>query len=369
MSSKGSIKKIRVNLKHAPYTIYIGKDIFKKIPSYLNKLKLGNFGIVITSPKIYSLYRKAIQSNFGSKNFKIIKVADGEIAKSQNWLFKVIDGIIRSDDYKCRPFIVCLGGGTIGDLGGFVAAIYKRGIPYIQVPTTLLAQIDSSIGGKTAIDLPAAKNILGAFYQPKAVFIDPAFLSTLPLAQFKEGLAEVIKYGVIKDAVFFRFLKANHRKIFMSDSSCILKILSTCTKIKAKIVEEDERETKSLRTILNFGHTFAHALESSLKYRKISHGQAVSLGMIYAGKLSLLRRKCSKKALVELIDTLKLFSLPISITFDLAKTYKSLIHDKKFISGKIRMVLLRKIGKVEVSEDIRPHDLKRTFKLLKPSLH
>lgn len=369
MSPKSTVKTIAVNLKANHYSIHIANNLFKKLPFHINKLKLGDFGIIITSSKVYSLYQKTIRKNFPVKNYKIIKVVDGESAKSRKWLFKVIDEIIRANDWRKRPFIVCLGGGTVGDLGGFIAAIYRRGIPYIQVPTTLLAQIDSSIGGKTAIDTPQAKNILGAFYQPKAVFIDPNLLSTLPTVNFKEGLAEVIKYGVIKDLKLFQFLKSNHKKILKRDRASILKIVTACVKIKAKIVEADEKETKGLRTTLNFGHTFAHALESSSRYKKISHGKAVALGMIYAANLSLLLGKCKPKALFELSTILKLFALPTSVTFNSVRTYETLLHDKKFISGKIRMVLLRAIGRVEVCEGIAPSKIKKAFKVFDSGLH
>ncbi|RLC33488.1 MAG: 3-dehydroquinate synthase, partial [Candidatus Nealsonbacteria bacterium] len=257
--------------------------------------------------------------------------------------------------------IACLGGGTIGDLGGFAASIYKRGIPYIQIPTTLLAQIDSSIGGKTAIDLNIAKNILGSFYQPKAVFIDPIFLKTLPLPEIKQGLAEIIKYGVIKNKDFFFFLKKNYKKILKLDKACILKIINICAGMKAQIVSQDEKEKKGLRTILNFGHTLAHALESSLRYKKLSHGEAVSLGMLYAAQLSYHLGKCNKKCLEEILQMIKLFGLPYRISFDPLSLYKSLCYDKKFISGKIRMVLVKEIGRVKVVENINPNSVKKAF--------
>lgn len=350
---------IRVNLKTNPYDIHIGRDLIKEVPSRVKKLNIGNFGIVITSPKIYSLHKKTINSAFKSGEYKIVKVADGEKAKSKEWLFKVINEMVKADTLKRKIFVVCLGGGTIGDLGGFAASIYKRGAPYVQVPTTLLAQIDSSIGGKTAIDLPQAKNILGSFFQPKAVFIDPNFLSTLPAKEIKEGLAEVIKYGVIKDEIFFNFLKKNYKEILRLEPSRVLKVISACAKIKAKIVGEDEKEKKGIRTILNFGHTFAHALESCSQYKNISHGKAVSLGMLYAAKLSVLLKKCGKKEAEKLLSALKLFSLPTKIKFNPSMLYNSLIYDKKFISGKIRMVLLKKIGKVEVVEGITPKNIKK----------
>jgi len=276
-------------------------------------------------------------------------------------LLKVVEEIVKADGWGKRLFLICLGGGTVGDLGGFAASIYKRGIPYVQIPTTLLSQIDSSIGGKTAIDLNEAKNILGTFYQPRAVFIDPAFLTTLPASEIKQGLAEAIKYGAIKDKRLFYFLKNNHKEIKELKPSYVLRLILACAAIKAKIVEEDEKELKGLRTILNFGHTLAHALESTLAYKKITHGQAVSLGMLYATTLSYLMKKCSRHDLQEISQIIKIFSLLAKISFNPLTLYKSLSYDKKFISGKIRMVLLKKIGQVEVVDGIPLPKIKKTL--------
>ena len=357
------MKTISVKLKKDPYRIHIGYSLLREVPKYIKKLKLGNFGLVITSAKILSLHRQGIKRVFGGKNYKITTVIDGEKAKSKKWLNKVIGEVVRADTLNRKLFIICLGGGTVGDLGGFVASIYKRGIPYIQIPTTLLGQIDSSIGGKTAIDLKEAKNILGAFYQPKAVFIDPTFLKTLSAREMKQGLAEAIKYGAIKSKEFFNFLKQNHKKILKGNSTCILKLISVCASIKAKIVAADEREKRGLRTILNFGHTLAHGLESSLKYKRLSHGEAVSLGMLYATYLSKVLKKCSEREVNQMEEIIKLFSLPTKIKFNTLALYKSMTYDKKFTSGKIRMVILRKIGRVEVIEGISPQNIKKTLKI------
>ncbi|MBU0693470.1 MAG: 3-dehydroquinate synthase [Candidatus Omnitrophica bacterium] len=356
------METIKVNLKNNPYNIYLGYNLINKVPSYIKKLNIGNLGIILTSAKVYSLYKDLLKSTFGERDYKIIKVIDGEGVKSKKWLFKVIEEIMKADGWGKRVFIVCLGGGTIGDLGGFAASIYKRGIPYIQIPTTLLAQIDSSIGGKTAIDLKDAKNILGTFYQPRAVFIDPFFLTTLTTKEVKEGLAEAIKYGIIRRKDFFYFLKDNYRKIIELKTSCILKLISTCVEIKVKIVEDDEKEKKGIRTILNFGHTFAHALETSCKYRKISHGEAISIGMLYAGRLSFLLGKCKMEATEEIRDIIKCFSLPAEIRFDYTTLCKAMTYDKKFIGGKVRMVLLKKIGEVEVAENIALKDIRKSLK-------
>ena len=358
------MKTINVKVKENPYNIYIDYNLTGKIPAYIKKLNLGNFGIIIASKKVLSLHKKLINKTFSKKSYKIISVIDGEKAKSKKWLFKVIEAVVRADKLRRKVFVVCLGGGTIGDLGGFAASIYKRGIPYVQIPTTLLAQIDSSIGGKTAIDLNIAKNILGSFYQPRAVFIDPLFLKTLPNKEMKQGMAEAIKYGIIKSKDFFEFLKKNHEKIIKLDKTSILKVINTCAQIKAKIVSADEKEKKGLRTILNFGHTLAHALESCLQYKKITHGEAVALGMLYVTGLSYSLKMCNKACINEINEILKLFKLPRKIKANYLSLYKSLTYDKKFISGKIRMVLLKKIGQVQVIEGIKPQNLNKAFKSL-----
>lgn len=356
------LKTIPVQLKENSYEIKIGHGCFKKILKYLNPLKLGNYGIVIVSSKVYDLYKNLIKNTFKAKDFKIIKVINGEKLKSRKWLFHVINEILKTDTWGRKIFILCLGGGTVGDLGGFVASMYKRGVPYLHIPTTLLAQIDASIGGKTAIDLNEAKNILGSFYQPKTVIIDPNFLTTLSKKELKQGIAEAIKYGLIIDEDFFYFLKKNHKRIEDLDPASISKLIHTCASIKAKIVEKDEKEIKGLRTILNFGHTLGHALESSLKYQKISHGEAIAIGMIFATKLSYFLGKCDKNVVNEVIEMIKLFKIPTKINFDYISLYKSLTYDKKFVSGKIRMVLIKKIGEVEVVEGISPEKIKKILK-------
>lgn len=356
------MKIIPLKLQKNAYNIYIGYKLMPFVARWIENAKLGNYGVVVTSNRIYSLHKRMLKSALKSKRFKVIKVIDGEKAKSKQYLLKLTTEIVKADTLGRKLFLVCFGGGTLGDLGGFTAAIYKRGIPYIQIPTTFLSQIDSSIGGKTGIDIPEAKNILGAFYQPKAVFIDPLFLSTLPPEELKQGLAEAIKYGAIKDKELFYFLKHNSRKIIRLDPACLLKIITACVKIKSRIVEEDETETKGVRTILNFGHTFAHALESCLKYKAISHGEAVALGMQYAARLSLLLKICNPSTLNELTAIIKRFSLPYRIKFDYPTLYKSLSYDKKFTSGKIRMVLIKTIGEVKVTEGIKREKIRQTLK-------
>ncbi|OQX80908.1 MAG: 3-dehydroquinate synthase [Candidatus Omnitrophica bacterium 4484_70.1] len=350
---------IKVNLVEASYKIYIEKNLMKKIPSYIKETNAGNFSIILTTIKIYSLYKKYIKQTFKSLPHKVIPLVDGERAKSKECFFRVIEKIMKIDDIKRRIYIISLGGGVIGDLGGFVASLYKRGIPYFQIPTTFLAQIDASIGGKTAINLKKAKNIIGTFHQPKAVFIDPLFLTTLTSKQIKEGLAEVIKYSVIKDEKLFSLLIDNSQKILKLDMDVILPIISHCARIKARIVEKDEKERKGIRTILNFGHTIGHALETMLKYKKLTHGEAVSLGMICEGYISYYLNQCRKEDLQKLIKIIEIFSLPTKVSFDYSDFFQAMKYDKKFIYGGIRMVIFKKIGEVEVRKDIPLKIVKR----------
>ncbi|MDD5195636.1 MAG: 3-dehydroquinate synthase, partial [Candidatus Omnitrophica bacterium] len=329
---------INVKLQENPYDIYIENGLCTKLYPYIKSLKLGDFALIITSRKVYSLYGRVIAQAFKALPHNIIPVPDGEKAKSFSWFLKILSHAAKLDSWNKRLFIVCLGGGTITDLGGFVAAVYKRGTPYIQIPTTLLGQIDAAIGGKTAIDLKEAKNIVGAFYQPKAVFIDPIFLNTLSDVHIKEGIAEAIKYGVISNKNLFYFLRDNYKAILGLEPTAILRVIGDCVRIKAQIVACDEKEKKGLRTMLNFGHTFAHALEAASAYKNLSHGQAVSLGMLYAAKLSLSLGKCSGEQGDELTNLIRLFSLPTHCRFNYLSLYKAMCYDKKFISGKIRMV-------------------------------
>jgi len=343
--------EIKVKLK-SPYNIYIGYNIIEKVPRYMKQLNLSSSGVVVTSKKVFRLYKQLLLKVFPPDKFIILPVADGEGAKSKKYLFKVIDAIISCDKFSQKPSLVCFGGGTVGDLASFAASIYKRGIPYVQIPTTLLAQVDSSVGGKTAIDLKIAKNILGTIYQPKAVFVDLSFLATLSQKQIREGLAEVIKYAIIKKKSLFAYLKKNSAKILQLDSKVMLKIIADCLQIKANVVASDEGETKGIRTILNYGHTLAHALESVGSYQSISHGEAVAIGMVYAGYLSSYLKQCSCDIIDQIKSILELFGLPTTIDCDYKRIWESMRYDKKFIAGKIRMVLVREIGKVVVQENV-----------------
>ncbi len=356
------MKIIKINLPKNSYNIYIKQRLFANITKHIGSIAPGNFALIITSRLVLKLYEKDIATAFAGFPHSVFALPDGEGAKTKESLFKLLQKIINEDKLGRKVFIVCLGGGTIGDVGGFAAAIYKRGIPYIQVPTTLLSAIDASIGGKTAIDLKEAKNILGAFYHPRAVFIDPVFLGTLDSKQITEGIAEAVKYAVIRNQGFFDFLSANFREIISLEPASIAKVINTCAGIKARIVSADDTEKKGIRTVLNFGHTFAHALETASKYKKVSHGEAVAAGMLYAAYLSNRLGLCNMGELCRLRDLLKKFGLPVKHKYDFKAVYKTMHYDKKNISGKFRMALLVKIGRVKIVDGISERLVDKTIK-------
>lgn len=360
--------KIIVNLKTDPYPIFIGRGVSEKLPRFLADKDIGNYAVVITQRKIVSLHKGRIGCLLKGIPYRIVYVPQGETAKSQEWAFRIIETLLSENKgvLKKRIFLVCLGGGVVGDVGGFIASIYKRGIPFIQVPTTLLAQVDASIGGKTAINVRQAKNMVGTFYQPQAVFIDPEFITTLPKRELRQGFAEVIKYAAIKDKDLFTFLDKNSSEIQKLVPRYLEKIITRCAQIKAEIVSCDEKEKKGLRTILNFGHTIGHALEAALCYRRdFHHGEGVALGMICAAGISVKLGLCSQSVAEKLADLIKKYSLPVTARFDTQKVLASLTYDKKFVRGSIRMVLLTFVGKTRVCSRINLADIKKSLLKIK----
>jgi len=336
------------------YPIVIGHGILGKFPRYIRGLGLGKDALIISHPFIERLHGAQLSAALKKAGYtvKILNVPEGEKSKSAAIALRLLKQISAYDVDK-KIFIIALGGGVVGDLAGFVAAIYKRGVPYIQVPTTLLAQIDSSIGGKTAIDLAAGKNLVGAFYQPKLVFADTGVLKTLDKRQIRNGLAEAIKYGIIGDAKLFGFIEANHKKFLKGDIKVLNFIVRRCARIKAKIVSEDEKETKGLRTVLNFGHTVGHAVEAAGRYDQYHHGESVGLGMRVAARISLTLGLLAASQELRINRLISSVGLPEKIKgVRLAKILDLMRHDKKFTAGHNRFVLVQKIGKVKVVNDI-----------------
>jgi len=354
------MKKITLHLTGRNYPIVV-TDSFSLLPRYLKRINAGNYACIVTNSKIKRLFARQVTSVLKKaaidSNFFLIR--DTEASKSFEVARLLIEKILKIDKKK-KIFIVALGGGVVGDLAGFVACIYKRGVPFMQIPTTLLGQVDSSIGGKVAIDVKEAKNIIGAFYQPCLVYSNLATLKTLPLTEIKIGLAEIIKYAVISDRNLFKTLENKMELLLNRQKKILEQVIFICARIKSLIVEKDEKEKKGLRTILNFGHTFGHAIEAACAYsKKVSHGQAIAIGMLMACDLSVSLGLCSNETRGRLRDLIKRAGLPTHIRgLKLKDILLAMKYDKKFIHGKNRLVLPLSIGKVGVFEDIDERKIK-----------
>lgn len=356
---------LKLNLKKSPYTIIIGSGILNHLGKYVSKLNIGCDAYVLTNAFIKNKYgrllNKTLKESGFTVRFKI--VPDTEKSKSLEVAASVIRGITHYDKKK-KIFIVAFGGGVIGDLAGFIASIYKRGVPYIQVPTTLLAQVDSSIGGKTAIDLSQGKNLVGAFYQPRLVFSDCNILRTLDKRQVQSGLAEVIKYGVIKDAGLFNYLEKSYQDILDLKLAALTFIVMRASQIKAKIVRQDEREEKGIRTVLNFGHTIGHAIEAATRYKGYNHGEAVALGMLVASDISKKLNLINNATAQRIENLITAAGLPFKIEkTPIGEIIKMHYHDKKFTGSQNKFVLLQGIGKTKVVRNIPLKIIRQALKM------
>ncbi len=342
------MQQVRVTLKDRSYSITIGKGVSRFLLREIKRHFPSNRFVLLTNTTVLRLYRSHLRSLLGKNLEKsILVIPDGEKYKTLSQVEKIYHQMAKLRVDR-KTGLVAFGGGVVGDIGGFVAATYLRGIPFIQVPTTLLSQVDSSVGGKTGVDLPFGKNLVGAFYQPKSVLIDTDFCKTLPRREFVCGLAEVIKYGIIRDSTFFNFLEKNLPKILALNPQVLEKMIGRSCAIKAEIVSRDETETTGLRSLLNFGHTVGHAIETLSGYNQIHHGEAVALGMIYAATLSHKRGLCSLHVFERILGLLEQTGLPTNWPSYSHSAYKKVIAlDKKVSGNKIRYIALKKIGQAK----------------------
>lgn len=346
------MKKLTVDLEKRSYPIYIGEKI-EKLGFYIKKQYSTRKVFVVTNTKVNKLYFNNLKDHLKKDGFEVssIVISDGE-------QYKTLETIkdIYTKAFEARldrhSLLIALGGGVVGDLAGFAAGTYLRGLPFIQVPTTLLSMVDSSVGGKTGFDLAEGKNLIGLFYQPKLVWIDTATLSTLPKRQWCNGLAEVIKYGIIMDNNFFKYLEKN--KDVLREDKTAEKIIYRCCQLKAEVVQKDEFEEKGVREILNFGHTFGHAIETLTEYKIYCHGEAVAIGMVMAGELAVKMGIFSQDEQHRIEKIIFDSGLPVSLKEKLPaeKMISSMLRDKKALAGKLRLVLPEKIGKVNVYSDV-----------------
>ncbi|MFH0855193.1 MAG: 3-dehydroquinate synthase [Candidatus Omnitrophota bacterium] len=348
------MRVIRVKLRSRSYDIVIGSGALCLLGKYAKKLGLGNSAYIITNPLVRKMCFSRLDKELKKSglDFRVKVIPDTEKSKSIAVLSSVINDLARFD-LKRRTFVIALGGGVVGDLSGLVASIYKRGIPYVQIPTTLLAQVDSAIGGKSAVDLEEGKNLIGAIYQPRVVLSDIGLLKTLPVRQLRSGLAEAIKYGIIKDIALFAYLERNYKDVLKTKREALQRVVGDSSRIKADIVQRDEREEKGLRTALNFGHSAGHAIEAASGFNKYTHGEAVALGMLVAleisRKLGLINNALNSR--VE--DVIRKAGLPTRINrVTLSRIIKVFYRDKKFIGAKNRLVLSAGLGRVKIIENV-----------------
>ena len=341
---------IKVGLGKQSYDVVIGPGSLQQIGRHLHSLGCSGRVGIVTNPTIQRLHGASLKRAIVQAGFRccLISIPDGESAKTLRWVSYILDELVKHR-FERRSVLVALGGGVIGDLAGFAASMYLRGIPFVQVATTLVAQVDSSVGGKTGVNHPLGKNLIGAYYQPALVLSDTNTLQTLPGREWLAGLAEVIKYGVIADKMFFSFLEERMESILAMRDEDVQKVVKRCCEIKARIVAKDERET-GLRRILNYGHTIGHALESLGRYRKYIHGEAVAIGMVYEAMLAHHLKFCAHDLVTRQYALIKRTGLPVRMpSHSFSKLWEALRHDKKVVQGTVYCVLPTSMGNVRVA--------------------
>lgn len=346
---------VHVGLAERSYDIHIGLDNLSAIGELVDGLDDISHIVIITDSNVRELYGETILKSLSQKNFQvdIMSVPAGESSKSVSILEELWQQMLSLGADR-KTVIITLGGGVVGDLAGFVAASYGRGIRFIQIPTTLLATVDSSVGGKVGINLPAAKNMVGAFWQPQAVLIDVAVLQSLPARDYCAGLAEVVKYGVIQDENFFSQLENNVGLILERDPEFMRDVIARCCELKAYVVEQDERETTGLRAILNYGHTFCHAIEACTGYGTYLHGEAVAIGMLCASRMAEALGRITPEDTARQHHLLEQLNLPTALPRDVEREpmVEAMKRDKKTEHGKIRFILPTRIGHVELVDNV-----------------
>lgn len=342
-----------VNLGERSYPIYIEQGLFSH-PDIFKAIKAKQKVMVVTNTTIDPLYLGTIKTLLTNLNLTVesISVPDGEQYKSLDTLNSIFSALLEHN-FARDCILIALGGGVIGDLVGFAAACYQRGVEFIQIPTTLLSQVDSSVGGKTAVNHPLGKNMIGAFYQPQSVIIDINCLNTLPQREFSAGLAEVIKYGIIFDADFFTWLESHINELMNLEPDSLKYAIRRCCELKADVVERDEKEQGD-RALLNLGHTFGHAIEAQMGYGNWLHGEAVSVGMLMACETALRLGCMTNEQLSRIKSLLQKANLPVSAPVEMpVETYMPhMMRDKKVLEGKLRLVIPIGIGKACVKQDI-----------------
>jgi len=358
---KQALQTVAVDLGERSYPIYIGDALLtdpNKLGELLQPCIRGQQVAVITNATVAGLYGDQVQAALAGYSVDVFVMQDGEQYKNLDTYAAAMD-FLMSHRHNRTTCLIALGGGVVGDLTGFVAATFQRGVDFVQIPTTLLAQVDSSVGGKTAVNHPAGKNMIGAFYQPRCVIIDSATLQSLPAREYAAGLAEVVKYGVIADAELFAWMENNLEQLNVRDPAALAHVIRRSCEIKAEVVAQDEREG-GIRAILNFGHTFGHAIENLAGYGTWLHGEAVAVGMVMAARFSerlQLLPQGQAKRLEQLLCSLQ---LPVALqeAVDPEAMLQAMGMDKKAMDGRLRFVISDGFGAAAVTDDYDPQALR-----------
>lgn len=354
MKTSESSNHVPVSLGDRSYQVLIQPRILPQIGRVLHDVGLSGRVGIVTNTIVNEFYGRAVLRSLKQAGFSpfLVVIPDGEQAKSMHWLSKILDALV-TQRLERQDVVLALGGGVVGDVAGFAASVYLRGVPFVQVPTTLVAQVDSSVGGKTGVNHPIGKNLIGAFYQPRVVVVDPQTLQTLPKREWVAGLAEVIKYGMIADPKFFEYLEQHVGDLRKQAEDVIPHVIRRCCEIKAEVVSGDERES-GRRRILNYGHTVGHALETWGRYRTYIHGEAVGIGMVQEAAMAQFLGMCDKEVVERQRDLIQDVGLPIampSMTF--MDLWGAMQHDKKVVKGQINCVVPTTIGEVQVVPLVR----------------
>jgi 3-dehydroquinate synthase len=349
-----SVAKISVKLDHDRYDVLIaagllksvGKELRRRLPSPQSQV------FVVTSPKVRRHWGRALEQSLKREKlrFHVLEMNDGEPAKRLETVEKLAEQMVQAGADR-RSLLAAFGGGVVGDSAGFLAAIFLRGIPFVQIPTTVVAQLDASIGGKTGVNLRAGKNLVGAFHQPRAVLVDPQVLETLDEREFRAGLFEALKCGVIRDKKLFDFMVREQKKILARDAKAVEHVIIGSVRVKADVVSADERES-GLRRILNFGHTVGHALEAATGYTRLLHGEAVALGMAAATAIALDAEFCPPKIAEQITAAIDSYGCPPPVKVRLDSVVSLLKADKKAVAGQVHWVLPQNLGTVTISSDV-----------------
>jgi len=356
---------VRVNLDARSYDIVIGHNTLPEVGSFARSHSNGSRAVVITDHNL-AVHARTAQQSLERAGFRatLHEIAPGEMQKSLATAQAIYD-FLQAQGTDRQTLIVAVGGGVIGDLAGFVAATYLRGLALLMAPTTLLAMVDSSVGGKVGVNHPRSKNLIGAFHQPVGVWIDTDLLATLPHREYRSGLAEVVKYGVILDPDLFTFLEQHANEVLLRQPEAVDHVVARCCRLKADVVEKDEREETGLRSILNYGHTFAHAIEAGAGYGTWLHGEAVAAGMMCAARLAESRAMIKADFVERQRALLRAFGLPTALPdMDCDRLVEAMRSDKKSLDGRLRFVLPRKLSEVALVEDVSEPEIKKILKEL-----